>query len=71
MDFIIKNKDNSLSAINVSYTDEIKEREIKALLDFKKEFKSKAGELIILTKNIEKRENEIYFIPLWKWLLNK
>ena len=71
VDFIIKNKDNSLSAINVSYTDEIKEREIKALLDFKKEFKSKAGELIILTKNIEKRENEIYFIPLWKWLLNK
>ncbi len=69
VDFIIKNKDNSLTAINVSYTDEIKEREIKGLLEFQNAFKSKVKELIILTKNVGKNKNGINFIPLWKWLL--
>ena len=68
VDFIIKNKDNSLTAINVSYTDEIDERETKALLKSKQELK-KIKELIILTKDTEKRESSIKFIPLWKWLL--
>ncbi|MHA1866183.1 MAG: ATP-binding protein [Candidatus Heimdallarchaeaceae archaeon] len=68
VDFVVKNKDNSLTAINVSYTDEIEEREIKSLLEFKKEFK-KAKELILLTKGTEKKEQGIKFIPLWKWLL--
>jgi len=68
VDFVVKNKDNSLTAINVSYTDEIEEREIKSLLEFKKEFK-KAKELILLTKDTEKKEQGIKFIPLWKWLL--
>ena len=68
VDFIIKNRDNSLSAINVSYTDEIPERELKALLELKKELK-KVKRLILVTRNIEKSEGEIKFIPLWKWLL--
>lgn len=68
VDFIIKNEGKSLTAINVSYTDEIDKREINSLLEFKKEFK-KAKELIILTKDTEKRENGIEFIPLWRWLL--
>lgn len=68
VDFVIKNRDQSLTAINVSYTDEIEKREIKALLDFKKEFK-KTKELIILTKDLEKQEQGIKHIPLWKWLL--
>ena len=67
-DFIIKNKDNSLTAINVFYSDEINEREIKVLLDFKERFK-KTKEIIIITKNTEKKEQGIKFIPLWKWLL--
>ena len=53
----------------MSYTDEIPEREIKALSELKSGFK-KLKKLIILTKNIEKVENEIKFIPLWEWLLN-
>jgi len=68
VDFIIKEKDQSLKAVNVSFTEEINEREIKALLEFKKEFK-KVKELILITKEIEKEENRIKFIPLWKWLL--
>lgn len=72
VDFIIKNKDNTLSAINVSYSDDIEEREIKALLKFMKEFK-KTKERVIITKNTEKEEKvdgiKIKFIPLWRWLL--
>jgi len=60
--------DNNLTAINVSYTDKIDKREIKSLLEFKKDFK-KAKELILLTKDTEKKEQGIKFIPLWKWLL--
>ena len=68
IDFITKDADNSLTAINVSYSDEIDEREINSLLEFKKEFK-KAKELILLTKDTEKQEHGIKFMPLWKWLL--
>ena len=68
VDFIIKRKTQDITAINVSYTDDINEREVKALLYFKKEYK-KTKELIIITKNIDKTEQGIRFIPLWKWLL--
>ena len=70
VDFIIKNKDRSLTILNVSYIDEIDEREIRSLLEFKKEF-NKTKELILLTKNVEKKEKGIKFIPLWKWLLEQ
>ncbi len=70
VDFILKNPDNSLTAINVTYSDEIKERELNALLDFKEKF-SKTKEMIIITKDIEKMEENIRYIPLWKWLLTE
>ncbi len=70
VDFIIKNHDHSLTAINVTYTDKIPEREIKSLYDFKAAFK-KTRELILLTKNIEKKEEGIKFIPLWKFLIEE
>jgi len=70
IDFVIKNKDQSLTIINVSYTDSINNRETKVLLEFKQKFK-KTKELIILTKNTEKKEKGIKFIPLWKYLLKK
>ena len=68
IDFVIKNKDNSLTAINVCFTEDIPEREINALSEFKKEFK-KANELLIITQDTEKYEKGIRFIPLWKHLL--
>ncbi len=68
VDFIIKNSNNSLTALNVTYTDEVDERESKALLKFESEYK-KTNEILILTKDIEKIENGIKYLPLWKWLL--
>ena len=68
VDFITK-ENNKLTAINVSYTDEINEREIKSLIEFKDKFKNKVKDLIIITKNLEKKESNINYIPLWKWLL--
>lgn len=67
-DFVIKNADYSLEAINVSYTDEINEREIKGLQEFKKQNK-KTKKLTIITKDTEKKESGIEYVPLWKWLL--
>ena len=64
-----KEKDNSLTAINVTYTDDVDKREIEGLLEFSNLFKQ-TNKLIILTKNIEKKEKNILFIPLWKWLLS-
>lgn len=68
VDFVIKKKDNSLTALNVSYGETIEEREITALLEFKKKF-PKTAHLILITKEKEVKENGIEFIPLWKWLL--
>ena len=69
VDFVIKNRDNFMTAINVSFTNDLDEREKRALLEFSDEFKPKVNELVLLTKNIEKTEDGITFIPLWKWLL--
>lgn len=68
VDFVIKTRDQSLTAINVSYTDAINDREKNSLLEFKNAFK-KANELVVLTKDTEKKEGGISFVPLWKWLL--
>jgi predicted AAA+ superfamily ATPase len=70
VDFVIKNLNQTLTAMNVSYTDEINEREINSLIDFKNEFE-KAKNLIIITKGIEKFVDGINYIPFWRWLLNK
>lgn len=69
VDFIIKEKKNKLTAINVCYSDAVDEREIKGLKEFEKEFKSSIDELIILTKNVEEKKEDVTLIPLWKWLL--
>ncbi|MBW6518418.1 MAG: ATP-binding protein [ANME-2 cluster archaeon] len=70
IDFIIKDRDSSLTAINVSYTDEIDDRETKVLLEFADEFSPKIKELILLTKDLENTDGMIKFIPLWKWLIH-
>ncbi len=69
VDFVIKNSDNSLTAINVSYTNELDEREIKGPLEFKERYKPRIKELIILSKNTEQKIKGIKVVPLWKWLL--
>ena len=69
VDFIIKKKDQKLTAVNVCYSDDMPEREIKSLLEFKKQF-HKSNELVLITKNTEKHEEGVKFIPLWKYLLS-
>jgi predicted AAA+ superfamily ATPase len=69
VDFVIKNKNNSIEGINVCYSDEVPEREIISLIELKKTF-SKCSSLMILTKSVDKEEQGIRFLPLWKWLLN-
>lgn len=66
-DFIIK-EGVKLLPINVCYGERIDERQIVSLLEFKKQFKN-TKKMILITKDIEKRERGIEFIPLWKWLL--
>jgi predicted AAA+ superfamily ATPase len=68
VDFVIKNKDNSLTAINVSYSDDIGEREVKPLHEFKSSF-DKTKELLILTKNTSQEKDGIKYVPLWEWFL--
>jgi len=69
VDFIIKNRDQTLTAINVSYTDDIPEREVYSLKEFAPKYKNKIKELVLITENTEKKEQGILFIPLWKWLI--
>ncbi|MDD1700856.1 MAG: ATP-binding protein [Methanoregula sp.] len=69
VDFVIRKKDNTLSAINVCYGNEVPDREYEGLKEFAKEFNGNINELLILTKDYEAREGKITCIPLWKWLL--
>src|SRR3989338_6601158 len=68
VDFVVKNRDNSLTAINVSYTNDLDEREINALLEFKDNFE-KAKDLVLITKDLEAKKKGVKLMPLWKWLI--
>ncbi len=70
VDFIVKNRNQTLTAVNVSHTDDVEEREAKSLLEFKGKF-PKTKELLVITKDTEKKEGKIKYTPLWKWLLEK
>lgn len=67
VDFVVRGVDNGLEAVNVSYGASIEKREIESLLEFSQ--KNKKAKLILITRNTEKKEKNIKFIPLWKWLL--
>ena len=74
VDFIIKKDKKIESLIQVSYInskEEIKEREINALLKASKKLRCK--NLIVITWDYETEEKFggeiIKFVPLWKWLL--
>ncbi|NMB78954.1 MAG: ATP-binding protein [Methanomicrobiales archaeon] len=71
VDFVIKSTDNSLTAINVCYSDSVPDREYEGLREFAGEFGGNVHRLIILTKDYEATEGTITCIPLWKWLLRE
>lgn len=55
--------------MNVTYSDEIQERELKGLIEFKEKFGKKVKKLILLIKNTEKVVENIQIIPIWQWIL--
>ena len=68
VDFIVRERDNSLTAVNVSFTDQINPREINSLLKFNAENK-RVQKRIILSRDYESNQGNIKIIPVWKWLL--
>ncbi|MDH7516829.1 MAG: ATP-binding protein [Candidatus Thermoplasmatota archaeon] len=67
VDCIIK-EGNKVIALNITYSNKISEREKEGLLEFKEKYKN--VDLVIITKELEQRDDEkIQYIPLWKWLL--
>ena len=63
VDFVVK-ENNNLIGINVSYSDEIDEREKNSLKEFKKEFGKKIKDILIITKNLEREDDGIKYIIL-------
>ncbi|MCG2789887.1 MAG: ATP-binding protein [Actinomycetia bacterium] len=69
VDFVVFNPD--LSLVNVSYTDQIHDREVASITEGLREFDLKKG--VVLTKNYfstkEVNGKTIEFVPLWAWLI--
>ncbi|MDO5845609.1 MAG: ATP-binding protein [Methanocorpusculum sp.] len=69
VDFVVQKKDRSLISINVCYTDAIPEREAAGLHEFAEAFAGQTVSLMMITKDTEKEEGGIVYVPLWKWML--
>jgi uncharacterized protein len=71
VDFVIKHPDNTITGINVSYTDDLPEREVRALREFKDTFGEVVRNRVMITKDTEGEEDGIRYIPLWRWLIRE
>jgi len=71
VDFVIRERNNTITAINVSYTNTINERELDGLQEFRDTFSSEKSKMILLTKDVDEKRQGIICIPLWKWLLGQ
>ena len=69
MDFLIKGRGGTLTGINCNLYRQKKQGEIDALLSFKEHVGEKVSDLTLLTKNLEKEENDIRYVSLWEWVL--
>jgi predicted AAA+ superfamily ATPase len=68
IDFVIAKNFQVEEIIQVTYaTDYVEEREINAIKKAKKELNPK--KITIITWDYERKEDEINYVPLWKWLL--
>lgn len=71
VDFVVKSKDKKFLSINVTFDDQIKDREKQGILEFCKKFKQKQG--IILTDDLLDEEIidkvKINYYPLYLYLL--
>ncbi len=70
VDFVVKEGLKVKQLIQVTYAsskEEISKRELRALLKASKELQ--CNDLLVITWGYEGEEDNIKFIPLWKWLL--
>ncbi len=65
VDFVVNGKD--VVGIEVKYRKKIGKNEIRNISYFEKKFKPK--KILIITEDIEKKENKIEYVPLWKYIL--
>ena len=70
MDFVTSG-DGKLRGINVSYGRELDASVSKPLLEFRRAAGRRDTDLAVITKDTEKTEAGINFVPLWKWLLSE
>jgi len=71
VDFIVKETDGTLLAINVCYSDEIPKRETEGLLEFEAMFRKNKPTLLLLTRNSRKKIGNIQAVPLWQWITSE
>ncbi len=69
VDFLIMHRDSSFTAINVCYSDDMPEREVRGLSECSQILSGEVRRMILITKDLEREENGVMFVPLWKWLL--
>jgi len=68
VDFVIARNFQVEEIIQVTYaTDVVEERKINAIKKAKKELNPK--KITVITWDYENKENEIDYVPLWKWFL--
>ncbi len=82
IDLVVKKENRIVYLINVTYAssfDEVRDREYQSLLKAYELLREHNPKLIIITWDYEDekelswygKRSKIYFIPLWKWLLNE
>lgn len=71
VDFIVKDSDQQLIAVNVCYPNDIPEREKAGLLEFKKAFSKEIKAMLIITQDISGETDGIKLLPYWKWMLER
>ncbi len=69
VDFVAR-ENGKLLALNISYGKELGGAEARSLLEFQCAVGKHDARMAIITKDTEKTENGISYVPLWKWLLN-
>jgi len=68
LDFVTSG-DGKLRGINVSYGRELDASVSKPMLEFRRAAGRRDTDLAVITKDTEKIEDGVKYIPLWKWLL--
>ncbi|GHV90085.1 ATPase [Spirochaetia bacterium] len=59
---IIIDKKTHLLPVEIKYRNKIEDKDLDGLYDFMKKYNAKTG--IVITKNILKKEGDVYFVPL-------